>query len=60
MRTLKNWTAKRAGGRITIYGKDEAGAETKVVGVDSITADSRGVIALVKDGERVLLAVAIG
>lgn len=36
MHTLTNWKAKRAGGRMTVYGKDEAGNETKVVGVDYI------------------------
>ncbi len=41
---LKNWKAKRAGGRITVYGTDvETGDENaKIVGVDAVypTADS--------------------
>ncbi|ABQ68571.1 hypothetical protein Swit_2212 [Rhizorhabdus wittichii RW1] len=36
MHTLTMWRAKRAGGRMTVYGKDEAGNDTKVVGVDRI------------------------
>lgn len=36
-KTLKNWRAKRAGGRITVYGEDAATrAQTKIVGVDTI------------------------
>jgi hypothetical protein len=36
---LVNWTAKRAGGRITINGVDDAtGKPHKVVGVDMIEA----------------------
>jgi hypothetical protein len=36
-KTLKDWRAKRAGGRITVYGTDVAtGQETKIPGVDSI------------------------
>lgn len=43
MHTLKNWRAKRAGGRITVYGKDaETGADVKVTGVDVIEPASRG------------------
>jgi hypothetical protein len=37
MHTLKNWRAKRAGGRITVYGTNaETGQADKVVGVDVI------------------------
>jgi hypothetical protein len=56
MHTLRNWTAKRAGGRITVYGEDDSGASTKVVGVDRIEvlhfADRSSVIATDKDGQR--------
>lgn len=38
METLKNWTAKRAGGRITITGETADGKPRKVVGVDTIEA----------------------
>ena len=35
---LKNWSAKRAGGRITIVGVEiETGDPKKIVGVDCIT-----------------------
>lgn len=34
---LHNWTAKRAGGRITLTGVDETGAPRKIVGIDTIT-----------------------
>jgi hypothetical protein len=33
---LTDWRAKRAGGRMTVYGKDANGAEAKIVGVDRI------------------------
>ena len=33
---LTAWRAKRAGGRMTVYGKNEAGDDVKVVGVDRI------------------------
>lgn len=36
MHKLTMWRAKRAGGRMTVYGKDELGNDTKVVGVDRI------------------------
>jgi hypothetical protein len=51
-KTLKEWRAKRAGGRITVYGKDATtGAETKIVSVDSIQPSKvTGCIAVDKDG----------
>jgi hypothetical protein len=52
MRKLKNWTAKRAGGRITIDGVDaETGKPVKVAGVDTIDPSSTNPIAAHKDGE---------
>jgi hypothetical protein len=55
-KTLTNWTAKRAGGRITIYGTNEAGNPDRIVGVDKIAPDPAGecmtaVLATDKDGE---------
>lgn len=56
MKTISNWTAKRAGGRITVYGVDgDTGDTTKVVGVDMIKGARAGtgvkaVIATDKDG----------
>lgn len=39
MRTLINWTAKRAGGRITVHGVDkDTHQPVKIVGVDMIEA----------------------
>lgn len=35
---LKNWSAKRAGGRITLTGVDETGAPRKIVGIDTISS----------------------
>lgn len=56
MRKLKNWTARRAGGRITITGQDaETGAEVKVTNVDTIDGPPEpgdATIATDKDGER--------
>lgn len=39
---LSNWKARRAGGRITVYGKDEKGADAKIVGVDVIEPRKAG------------------
>lgn len=36
MHKLTDWRAKRAGGRMTVYGKNERGEDAKVVGVDRI------------------------
>lgn len=33
---LTDWKARRAGGRITVNGKDEQGKPAKIVGVDVI------------------------
>lgn len=53
MKQLKNWTARRAGGRITINGVDaQTGNPIKVVGVDTIEAGSPFPIATHKDGEK--------
>lgn len=53
MMKIKEWKAKRAGGRITITGVDAvAGGPVKIVGVDQIEAGKRGKppIATDKDG----------
>lgn len=42
MHTLRNWRAKRAGGRITVYGEDDSGASTKVPNVDVIVPRQMG------------------
>lgn len=37
-KTLKNWRARRAGGRITVYGEDpETNQQVKITNVDAIT-----------------------
>jgi hypothetical protein len=62
MDTLKNWKAKRAGGRITIYGQNESGQPARVVGVDVIDAPNINAnghanpVATDKDGRRYALA----
>lgn len=56
MKSLKDWSAKRAGGRITVTGKDETGQITKVVGVDTIEAQGVGTVATHKSGEQYLLS----
>ena len=38
--TIYSWTAKRAGGRITIYGKTREGNPRRLVGVDFIELNS--------------------
>lgn len=35
-KTLTNWKARRAGGRITVNGTDQHGKPAKIVGVDVI------------------------
>lgn len=59
-KVIRNWTAKRAGGRITINGMDEGGAPLKVVGVDYIKPDgpvqAPYIVAVDKDGNRWRLA----
>jgi len=56
METITNWTAKRAGGRITIYGVKSDGRPLRVVGVDKIEAGSPHPVATDKDGTQYLLA----
>jgi ribosome-associated protein YbcJ (S4-like RNA binding protein) len=46
MTKLTTWEAKRAGGRITVYGTDETNKQTKIVGVDTITVEGGKVIAI--------------
>lgn len=50
MHKLSNWKAKRAGGRITVYGTDESGNATKLVGIDEIKIEPN-------DGQPIILAV---
>lgn len=58
MAHLTNWSARRAGGRITIRGIDsETGADVKIVGVEKIESVSGGKpIAIDKNGDRYELA----
>lgn len=56
MHTLTDWTAKRAGGRITVYGKDDNGQDAKVVGVDRIEGSKPYPVAVDKNGVRYALA----
>jgi hypothetical protein len=48
---LFDWKAKRAGGRITIYGKDSGGDRAKIVGVDKIEPLGSRIIATDKHGD---------
>lgn len=52
-----NWTAKRAGGRITITGVNDQGQPRKVVGVDSIDSSPGGPMAIDKNGTHYCLMV---
>jgi hypothetical protein len=63
MKCITKWTARRAGGRITINGWEQAegekvGHSIKIVGVDTIEAgkDGGNPVATDKDGERYELA----
>lgn len=59
MHTLKNWKAKRAGGRITIYGTNAStGFKTKIVGVDAIEPINGKILATDKHGEQFELLAA--
>lgn len=49
--------AKRAGGRITVYGKSRDGSLRRVVGVDQIAVEGGRFIATGKDGERYVLSL---
>lgn len=57
MMTLTNWTAKRAGGRITVTGVDGEGQPKKITGIDQIEAGKEGAppIATDKDGTKYYL-----
>jgi len=52
---LTGWKARRAGGRITVTGKDEEGESAKIVGVDYIEPRGRMIVAVDKDGEEHIL-----
>lgn len=54
---LNNWKARRAGGRITVYGKDADGNDAKIVGVDKIEPVKGTIIATDKNGTEHMLAV---
>lgn len=48
--TIYDWTAKRAGGRITVYGKTREGNPRRIVGVDHIHPRVGEVRAVDKNG----------
>lgn len=53
MHTLKNWKARRAGGRITVTGDETDGTAGKIVGVDYIEpreAEGGRIVAVDKNG----------
>lgn len=50
MHALKNWKARRAGGRITVVGSEIDGSPGKIVGVDVIEPRGGKIIATDKDG----------
>ena len=54
---LFNWKARRAGGRITVTGKDSGGDAAKIVGVDVIEPRNGRIIAKDKTGEEHLLVL---
>lgn len=58
MHTLKDWKARRAGGRITVNGKNaDNGLAQKIVGVDVIEPRDGKIIATDKDGQEHELAI---
>lgn len=50
MHTLKNWRARRAGGRITVVGTEADERPGKIVGVDVIEPRGGRIIATDKHG----------
>jgi hypothetical protein len=55
---LKDWRAKRAGGRITVYGIDSrTGKDTKIVAVDEIKPIEGRIFAIDKNGTHHTLAI---
>jgi hypothetical protein len=48
---LFEWKAKRAGGRITVYGRDKDRQPAKIVGVDKIEPRGSRIIATDKAGD---------
>ena len=53
---IRNWKARRAGGRITINGFGEGGNPVKIVGVDVIEPRGSSIVAVDKDRvEHILL-----
>lgn len=52
---LKNWKAKRAGGRITITGVDQHGQPLKVAGFDLIEPGKLCAIATHMSGDKYVL-----
>lgn len=55
---IKNWTAKRAGGKITIAGVTLKNEPIKVVGVDTIAPNAKGKIVAAKPDDKFELAIA--
>lgn len=49
MQRVFKWRAKRAGGRITIYGENERGEPVRIAGVDIIQATDNGTTATDKN-----------
>lgn len=49
--SINNWRAKRAGGRITVYGEESGtGKQLKIVGVDQIVPGPGFCVATDKNG----------
>lgn len=55
---LKDWTAKRAGGRITVTGIDiETDQPQKIVGVDKISVSDGVIVAIDKNASFHILSL---
>lgn len=54
MERITHWSAKRAGGRITLTGRS-GGKDRKVVGIDTIEATDDGIVATDKNNTRYIL-----
>lgn len=50
MHILTDWRARRAGGRITVTGKEADGSAGKIVGVDAIWPQGGEIVAIDKHG----------
>lgn len=55
--TIIDWTARRSGARMTVYGKTRDGEFKRVANIEQIAVEMGAVIATAKGGEKYRLAL---